>query len=42
MEGSNSLNLDQDRHSVVPDVGPKCVDKVSDYKSCPYMERVKG
>ena len=35
----NSLNPDQDRHSVCPGLGPNCLQRLSaDNKSCYYNE----
>ena len=38
---SNSLNPDQDRHSVGPDLGPNCLQRLSaDDKSHPGKDRI--
>ena len=40
---SNSLDPDKDYHSVSPDLGPNCLQRLSaDNKSCNYEEKLKG
>ena len=39
---SNGFDTDQDRHSVGPDLGPNCLERLSaDDKNCPSKEIVK-
>ena len=38
IKGSNGLDPDQGRHSVGPDLGPNCLQRISaDDKSCRYQ-----